>query len=313
MDPRQTQKFVDVDNLLAQLQEPAVVGRPVVTVGPKPRLSARTKTLLWTRELSPPRELAPIADTAVFDMSAVLAQLQREHEPAVTEVLPPRTLIDHALPMQRLEAEHWAREPALGAPTRVNLTREELLESAWYAQPRCSVQAALQLRPLSARLNPLVRLKQRLAHLPSSHVSKLLLAMLGGACVAMAAASLSSALAPHPAVHSAPPAPPPPDARLSPSFALASAPTTEPAADEPNLAPQARPSPADAHTAPTQLAPASGHTPSARAAVDALIAGRHDVALAGYRALAASHPDQPVYQAAARILADTQPGDPNAL
>jgi hypothetical protein len=45
---------------------------------------------------------------------------------------------------------------------------------------------------------------------------------------------------------------------------------------------------------------------SPRAAVDALIAGKRELALARYRALANSTPSEPAYEAAARILADAQ-------
>jgi hypothetical protein len=50
----------------------------------------------------------------------------------------------------------------------------------------------------------------------------------------------------------------------------------------------------------------SDSSASPRAAVDALIAGRQDLALARYRALAKSRPTEPAYEAAARILAETK-------
>jgi hypothetical protein len=57
---------------------------------------------------------------------------------------------------------------------------------------------------------------------------------------------------------------------------------------------------ASGKTAP--LVASSGASP--RAALDALIAGKQELALARYRALAKSDPSQPAYQAAARILED---------
>jgi hypothetical protein len=43
---------------------------------------------------------------------------------------------------------------------------------------------------------------------------------------------------------------------------------------------------------------------SPRGAIDALIAGKQDLALSRYRALAKSHPSDPVYATAAEILED---------
>jgi hypothetical protein len=61
--------------------------------------------------------------------------------------------------------------------------------------------------------------------------------------------------------------------------------------------------PAHATTTPT-IATTSLMSP--RAAVDALIAGKQDLALARYKALAKNNPNDPVYEAAARILEDAQ-------
>lgn len=67
---------------------------------------------------------------------------------------------------------------------------------------------------------------------------------------------------------------------------------------------------AGSRSAPTGAASAEKPTPapsggvSPRAAVDALIAGKQDLALARYRALARSHPSDPVYATAAAILED---------
>lgn len=65
--------------------------------------------------------------------------------------------------------------------------------------------------------------------------------------------------------------------------------------------------PANAAAGATEAPPApSVSSASQREAVDALIAGKHPLALARYRALARQHPDQPVYAAAARILEEAQ-------
>jgi hypothetical protein len=48
-------------------------------------------------------------------------------------------------------------------------------------------------------------------------------------------------------------------------------------------------------------------------AVDALIAGKPHVALARYRALASKNPAQPAYEAAARILAETEQRERDGL
>jgi hypothetical protein len=122
---------------------------------------------------------------------------------------------------------------------------------------------------------------------------------------------------PAPATRQPTPAVAPPDAMArreeaedAPEIAGASKPEREPFAKPPSQAgaraaasPSAAPRPASGSTNPT-ITTASPASP--RAAVDALIAGKPQLALSRYRALAKSNPNDPVYEAAARILEEAQ-------
>lgn len=176
------------------------------------------------------------------------------------------TVIDgEQLPAKLRAAEFWARHASGGATTRVLIHEHD-------PELKAAIEAA-------ARRSEPKRARVALQLKPPR--DKRVLAAVAAGVLGLGA--LASALYPSPSG-----APRQPTAHSE----------VRPQAPQP-----ARPSPAPAvAVAPAQPSAAAPGSVSPRSAVDALIAGQYSTAIERYRALARAHPDQPAYEAAARIL-----------
>jgi hypothetical protein len=314
-DPRKTQVLADFATVLRgadALRDPrsdaadeapaVVVGRTVIASG-EPRSLALAKTQVWRGELT------LHAKTELSEETRERAQVH----------------VDESV-MQHLSAEVWAGQLTQTSRMMVTEVRRSVVD----------VQASFMETQRSTRPTPLttevfepVRIPRRL-QMPDTKTLRIAGAVM---CIVSAtivvasamsgrrgpAAAPSNALLKPAAVSGEQSQPvdvkstwraeqPKPAARNSaepgPMIASATqAPTTEVASYESKQPATAAAKPAIEATKPTITTTAQA---SPRTAVDALIAGKRELAVARYRALAKSHPNDPVYEEAARILEEAQ-------
>lgn len=350
MDPRKTVRIADFDRVLRE-SRPIIIARRVIAVGTPERAASLTQTLVWGRgdDAKSQRESSPFAGrTTLNDLKAASAlSLADELEARVNELSRPRARVGlENQEVQRLAAEVWASQPSIGLQTMASTWRDQSLDRSTVPQPLPSASDDLAEPALSAppalgselllpsrlstdALSPIGRIFRRLQlqhpnlaqseirprrlQLPNLRARRGLRIACGALCafcLAITWMSISGKLDARSA--SAPAAKPAPAQKAVAKAGPTSAAPSGQAPDDvptPALETVQKPEPI-VRAAPAPQLPSSV-TP--RSAVDALMAGKHEIAMKRYRALAQSSPSNPAYEAAARILAETEQPDPEDL
>jgi hypothetical protein len=295
MDPRKTVVIADFEEVMkgvkrAQeervLREERLGAKTLAWSDPADATTSAEPAVVVSRTLiagGEPRNLA-LAKTQVWRSETTVESQSGPRERA-------RVHVDESV-MQHLSAEVWAGQAGSGRMMLATVRRSvvdlqvEQVEAP-RSEPLIASTAVIATRPtpISTEVYDPPRIPRRF-QLPSARAIRITCAVVCAACVALLGVSAMRG-------------------GSSPGTQTANA--AKPAADPPaKPAAAIRPTtPAAAPANDTPPAPSVGSA-SQREAVDALIAGKHALALARYRALARQHPDQPAYQAAARILQEAQ-------
>jgi hypothetical protein len=208
--------------------------------------------------------------------------------------------------MQHLSAEVWAGQAARGARVMMTTVRRSIVDlQSMPVEPRRSdplVSAAViatRPTPISTEIYDPPRIPRRF-QLPSASAIRIAAVLVCAASIALLGFSTLGNIG-------------------KPGTGAVSAAKKSAAANPPQNAaaasgPQTAALPRDASPAPTNSNAGANDAPPApsvssasqREAVDALIAGKHPLALSRYRVLARNHPNEPAYAAAVRILEEAQ-------
>lgn len=308
MDPRKTVVIADFEEVMRGVRQANELGQL-----PAARLGEKTVAQTSGDEGRPPTEPAVVIGRTLLagvprNLALAKTQVWRSQSANAESGARERTQVHVAESvMQHLSAEVWAGQAARGARVMMTTVRRSIVdlqpmpvESRRSEPPACEAAIAACPTPISTEVYDPPKIPRRF-QLPNAAGLRIAAIVVCAASIALLAFStLGNTGSPGTGVvtsaaKKSAAAQPPQNTSAASSLQTAALPR------------EASPAPANSSGGANDLPSASSvSSASQREAVDALIAGKHPLALARYRALARSHPNEPAYAAAARILEEAQ-------